>query len=931
MLDSVLGGLCFSRGAARRRRAVSAPVEQLESRRLLTAGPTLVAINLTSPRGSLISATQATFAVTFSDAVTGVTPDDFRVTGDGVTVAETTVAGSGTTYAVTVHGIAGSGSLSIHVVDDRSIRDVEGQPLNLATAPAILAGRQDFTTRESPEAVALSDVNSDGHPDLMAAAGDTVSVLLGGENATFQARQEFQTGAGARAIVVGDVNEDGRVDLVVACIAANAVSLLLGNGDGTFQARQDIPTGAGPVSIALSDLNDDQHIDLVVANSGTDTVSVLLGNGDGTFRVRQDLITSAGPESVTVGDLNGDRRVDLVVANAISGMVSVLLGRGDGTFEPSRDIDTKSVSTSVAVGDLNGDGRADLVVASRDSNRGSVLLGNGDGTFQSKLDFATGSRPRSLELADLNGDGRLDLAVANQSSGAVSILLGNGNGKFQSKQDFKTGSSSIGVAISDVNGDGSLDVAVVNRDSANISVLTGFGNLNGASVAVDQSRPVVMFDSTAANPTNSSPIPVTVKVSETVTGLTASDLLVTGGTVSGFTGGGNAYAFQVTPTGPGVVMIDLSADAALDAAGNGNRAAAQFSRSFGTTTIAPVARHGTLATVAGSSQSGTLVVVDGDSPPANLTISVVSGPTHGSVNINAPQTGAYTYTPDAGFNGSDSFTYRAHDGSQFGNTATVSISVAKLNAPASIIGTGTGLLTEDSSKNVVAGMLTVIDPDDGENVFQTPASLNAIFGTFTINVTTGDWTYALDNLRAVTTTLVAGQQVTDSLEVTSRDGTAKSQIVIHITGTDDPPVIALNAVPLSYRIGSQPVVTLDALATITDPDTPTLEFTGAILKVAGHRSKDALSILKQGAISLKDKNVLFGKTVIGTFAGGAKGQALTIKLKVTATPEAVQALLRGIAFKSTDKAAGTRTLQFQITNIAGRNSNLATRQVKLAK
>ena len=48
-------------------------------------------------------------------------------------------------------------------------------------------------------------------------------------------------------------------------------------------------------------------------------------------------------------------------------------------------------------------------------------------------------------------------------------------------------------------------------------------------------------------------------------------------------------------------------------------------------------------------------------------------PSHGNVTLNP--NGSFTYTPDAGYDGPDSFTYRASDGSLDSNEATVTITV----------------------------------------------------------------------------------------------------------------------------------------------------------------------------------------------------------------------------------------------------------------
>jgi len=60
-----------------------------------------------------------------------------------------------------------------------------------------------------------------------------------------------------------------------------------------------------------------------------------------------------------------------------------------------------------------------------------------------------------------------------------------------------------------------------------------------------------------------------------------------------------------------------------------------------------------------------------------LTPSIVDGPAHGVVTANAD--GTYTYTPNADFNGTDTFTYRINDGELDSNVATVTIAVASVN------------------------------------------------------------------------------------------------------------------------------------------------------------------------------------------------------------------------------------------------------------
>jgi hypothetical protein len=66
---------------------------------------------------------------------------------------------------------------------------------------------------------------------------------------------------------------------------------------------------------------------------------------------------------------------------------------------------------------------------------------------------------------------------------------------------------------------------------------------------------------------------------------------------------------------------------------------------------------------------------DGNLDPASADN--ISDPAHGSLVNNGD--GTFTYTPDAGYTGSDSFTYEICDAAAECDTATVSITVRQVN------------------------------------------------------------------------------------------------------------------------------------------------------------------------------------------------------------------------------------------------------------
>jgi hypothetical protein len=329
--------------------------------------------------------------------------------------------------------------------------------------------------------VAVGDFNGDGIPDL-AVTGDGVMILLGNGDSTFQPPVSYPAGYGA--IAVGDFNGDGILDLAVADYGdgltnpGNTVFILLGNGDGTFQAAVGYQVGFSPTAVAVADFNGDGKLDLAVTNAGTEccpggSVSILLGNGDGSFQPQVLYKVGAGPTSVAVGDFNGDGKPDLVVTNRGNdlGNISVLLNHGDGTFAPQVTYAAGDHPASVAVGDFNADGKLDLAVADSSSNTVSILLGDGNGVFQPAVDYPIGSSGIFIIAGDFNGDGKLDLAVTN-SAFSISVLPGNGDGTFQPQAAYATGNTPAGVASGDFNGNGKTDLVVANSKSSNISILT---------------------------------------------------------------------------------------------------------------------------------------------------------------------------------------------------------------------------------------------------------------------------------------------------------------------------------------------------------------------------------------------------------------------------------------------------------------------------
>ena len=97
----------------------------------------------------------------------------------------------------------------------------------------------------------------------------------------------------------------------------------------------------------------------------------------------------------------------------------------------------------------------------------------------------------------------------------------------------------------------------------------------------------------------------------------------------------------------------------------------------------PVANNDAYSVVSGTTLTVTgpgVLSNDTDANGNSLTAVLATGPTHGTLNLNA--NGGFTYTPIASFSGTDSFTYMANNSQANSGVATVNITVtAPVNQP----------------------------------------------------------------------------------------------------------------------------------------------------------------------------------------------------------------------------------------------------------
>jgi uncharacterized delta-60 repeat protein len=152
--------------------------------------------------------------------------------------------------------------------------------------------------------------------------------------------------------------------------------------------------------------------------------------------------------------------------------------------------------------------------------------------------------------------------------------------------------------------------------------------------------------------------------------------------------------------------------------------------------LPPVAADGNFATGLQAPYHGFLPGTNLDCTPQTLTYCIVDLPGKGEVVINDTHTGAFTYTPQAGRVGQDSFTYQVNDGLvDAASRGTMSISISNL-PPTAVAGSAT------TRENVaINGTLTANNPDVPDTLtfaFVTPATKGAAVLT---DAATGAFTY----------------------------------------------------------------------------------------------------------------------------------------------------------------------------------------------
>ncbi len=263
---------------------------------------------------------------------------------------------------------------------------------------------------------------------------------------------------------------------------------------------------------------------------------------------------------------------------------------------------------------------------------------------------------------------------------------------------------------------------------------------------------------------------------------------------------------------------------------------------------------------------------DTDIDGGPLSAQLVSGPSH-ALSFSLNSNGSFSYVPAANFNGDDTFRYRAFDGMDPSNIATVTIHVLPVNDPPVAVD-DTYNINEDTTLNVAAPGILGNDSDpDGDALVAALGTGPAHAQNFALNAN-GSFTY----------TPVADFNGVDTFTYRARDPSGAlsnlATVTINIAPINDAPVARDDAytTPEDTTLSVPEVTGVLANDTDADGDSLTAEL------VAGPANAAAFALNANGSFTFTPAADFHGSTTFRyrAFDGQARSNIATVTITVTA-------------------------------------------------
>ncbi len=251
-----------------------------------------------------------------------------------------------------------------------------------------------------------------------------------------------------------------------------------------------------------------------------------------------------------------------------------------------------------------------------------------------------------------------------------------------------------------VNADGSYsytpDPGFSGVDSFDYTVTDDLGRTASATVTVTVSPTAVPDTFTTDEAT---PVTVDPAANDHGTGLTVTAVGQPAGGEGTTSITGGQVSFSPAPGFTGTVTVPYTV---TDGTGNSDSSTITFT----VDPPGPVAADDSATTPVGTTLTVAAPGVLADDTGTSIAVTANTNPAHGSVTVHAD--GSYTYTPDAGYSGPDSFHYTVTDGLGRTSSATVHLTVTPVAVPDSVAVVMDHSASVDPTVNDVGSGLSVV-------------------------------------------------------------------------------------------------------------------------------------------------------------------------------------------------------------------------------
>ncbi|MEW8297072.1 MAG: retention module-containing protein, partial [Candidatus Thiodiazotropha sp.] len=537
--------------------------------------------------------------------------------------------------------------------------------------------------------------------------------------------------------------------------------------------------------------NDDRIINITLndgdgnSNSAVSVVHVIPVNDPPD--ANNDLVSTPEDTPVRISVLANDTDPEgdpLLVTSNTQPANGTLTRLSNGTYEytPNPGF-TGTDSFNYTVSDGNGGSdRATVSISVAADNDGPVAVSDSANTNE--------DTPIVIDVlsndSDPEGDVLSITSFTQGANGSVTVDPVSGNPVYTPNPGF-TGTDSFNYTVSDGNG---------GVDSATVTVNVA-GTGGGVNTVPDAADDAVVTDED---------IPVTVNVLSNDSDPDGDVLTVisvtqgANGSVTVDPVSGNPV-YTPNPDFNGTDTFTYTVDD-----GNGGTDTAIVTVTVGAVNDAPVATDDAIGTDEDTPVTVDVLPNDSDPDGDTLTVSSVTQGINGSVAID-PVSGNPVYTPNPGYNGTDSFTYTIEDGNGGTDTATVTVTVGAVNdAP---VATDDAIGTDEDTPVTVDVLPNDSDPD-GDTLTVTAVTQGAN-GSVTIDPVSGNPVYTPD----------PDFNGTDTFTYTVDDGnggTDTATVTVTVGAVNDAPIATDDTVGTN----EDTPVTVDVLPNDSDPDGDTL-------------------------------------------------------------------------------------------------------------